>query len=44
MSQSDDNITAEELEFEIQEAKKQYDKFPYYKKKQFESIRKAVFG
>lgn len=38
----DDSITVEELDFEIQEAKKAYDNFPYWKKEHFKRMRKVM--
>lgn len=40
---SKDNEDDYDIEFEIQEAKKQCADFPYWKKEQFKSIRRAIF-
>lgn len=38
------NCGDDSLEFEIREAKKRYDDFPYWKKEHFKSVRRSVFG
>ena len=44
MTPDEDEITVEEIDFEIAEAKKRYEEFPYYLKEHFKSVRRSIFG